>query len=241
VRGLTQDHVPSTSGEHPSDSVGASFYYEGEKNATCVSPLFASQLPTQPTDELCNLPRSLRSPRQIFFGVIGGAPTNLLTYDPMAQSNGYLSDFIWGGLVGGSIDYDFRGVDVRMLESIERRPGVALDRDTQGKDLQFACWFPLPTPRLCPSHTPFCECATGDPASPLCDPANAKRQIAAKAYPALRQLAVARAVGDNAVVWSTCADTDAKLLDPSKGDPRLYGYRPIMSMLVDRMAGVLAK
>ena len=70
-------------------------------------------------------------------------------------------------------------------------------------DLQYACTFDLPAPRHCTDADPSCDCASGSDA-PLCSLAPGE-QIKGKAYPTLRPLRVARALGERGIIGSICA------------------------------------
>ncbi|HOU94243.1 MAG TPA: hypothetical protein PLU22_24500, partial [Polyangiaceae bacterium] len=109
---------------------------------------------------------------------------------------------------------------------------------TDGGDLQYACVFPLTTPRSCADGvTGGCDCKAEDmnlATKPLCQEPGSTvvgtTQYAAKAYPGLRHLAVLQGFGANAVVGSICPKvTD----DP--GSPA-YGYRPALRAIVRRLA-----
>lgn len=146
-------------------------------------------------------------------------------------------------------------------------PGSATDADpinghewnTAYGDLQYACTFALPTPRACscdPSTDSYSSCKYQSPndccdltfsvdgrgnsvpgsqyQKPLCA---GNTQVAAKAYPGLREIAVLRdyalssnAAGRNSVVTSICAKD-------ATGDPASpgYGYNPAIDALVGRM------
>jgi hypothetical protein len=106
-------------------------------------------------------------------------------------------------------------------------------------DLQYACTFPLATPRDCtrPENGTACDCPAAQgltPAQtpPVCDPSNITQQVAAKAYPTPRQLQVARLLGKQAVVGSLCP---IHAVDQASGSDPLFGYRPAMNQLVDRL------
>ncbi len=109
---------------------------------------------------------------------------------------------------------------------------------TDGGDLQFACTFPLATPRLCSDDVEGgCDCKAADTnlaTKPLCQEPGSTvagtTQYAAKAYPGLRHLAVLRDFGQNAIVGSTCP----KLMDDP--DSPAYGYRPSVRAIVRRLA-----
>lgn len=95
-------------------------------------------------------------------------------------------------------------------------------------DLQYACIFPLTTPKTnCQPGDPACDC--GDEPSrnrPLCqEPAGgaaSTTQYYGKAYPGTRILQVLRDFGDNSVVSSICP----------KGD---HGYVPAVDVIIDTL------
>jgi hypothetical protein len=130
--------------------------------------------------------------------------------------------------------------------------------DTALTDLQYACVFPLPLPRACTCATSdvnYASCKYTQPNDccdltynvdgegnagggefhkPLC---NGRTQVAAKAYPALREIAVLRgyaqspnAVQNHSIVTSICP----KDLSGDKASPG-YGYNPAINALVARM------
>lgn len=113
---------------------------------------------------------------------------------------------------------------------------------TASDELQYACVFPLIEPRDCASGDPLraCDCALGpDPVTndPLCqDPSSGQygtTQYYAKAFPALRELEVARLLGARAQVASICS---ANLHDPSAAD---YAHDPAMQLVLDHLDTVL--
>ena len=122
----------------------------------------------------------------------------------------------------------------------------------QFDDLQYACIFPLQTPKLCAKGDPACDCspdktAAGMPEtsnaviaanSPLCQGgANINTQTSAKAYPGARELTVLRDLKDNAIVASICPKvTVAK--GPPEGDPN-YGYNPAVGAIIERLKEAL--
>ena len=119
---------------------------------------------------------------------------------------------------------------------------VALD------DLQYACTFPLPVPRPCTDPADdSCDCTAEfrDYARPLCEytgaPGTPGTQIAAKAYPGLRELSVLRGVGDNGIVASICAknmQVSAGLLPETDAS---YGYNPAIAAMLDIVKTRLAQ
>jgi hypothetical protein len=71
---------------------------------------------------------------------------------------------------------------------------------------------------------------------PLCDPNKPTTQILAKAYPSPRELEEVKGMGVQGIASSMCPihTTDATGTDP------LYGYRPAVSAIVDRLKNALA-
>ena len=115
--------------------------------------------------------------------------------------------------------------------------------DVDGRDLQYACTFPLAMPVACAGDN--CDCnGPGSEGSedetlrnrPLCQPPGGgpagTTQYFGKAYPGLRPLEVLRGVGDSAIVASICP----KVL--TSGEPG-YGYEPAVDAIVDRLKVVL--
>jgi len=107
-------------------------------------------------------------------------------------------------------------------------------------DLQYACTFPLAIPRPCTdANDASCDC-TADFRNydrPLCQFQGGADtggvQVAAKAYPGLRELSVLRGVGENGIVASICP----KNTQPGPGlaaeaDPS-YGYNPAVAAMLE--------
>ncbi len=224
----------------------------------CTNPLFAKDLPTDPKGELCNLARGARTPDLVFYAIIGGVPWQLLTDQskPEMPFKSTLSRDDWKKLVGANPgNYDYTGQDPHMVQSLVPRPGITADQtaadtadpfhgrewDTGGSDLQYACTFQLPAPKNCKDgkFAGACDCTSGTPpVPPLCaaNPADGNRltlQVRGKAYPTIRELTVARDLGDQAIVASLCP----RSLDPNSPD---YGYRPAVRAIVDRLKNALA-
>jgi hypothetical protein len=115
-------------------------------------------------------------------------------------------------------------------------------------DLQYACTFPLTTPRSCATENPSrCDCNADEYLHnrSLCDypdgPNTEGIQHSAKAYPGVRTLEVLRGIGDNAIVASICPKNSAPAAGlPPEADPS-YGYNPavqsILSIFKDRLGG----
>ncbi|HEY1693836.1 MAG TPA: hypothetical protein VGG39_16830 [Polyangiaceae bacterium] len=157
-------------------------------------------------------------------------------------------------------NYDFRGADFHMIEDWNPRttqgvyanasqcpPGSPNDCDpingrecaTNEGDLQFACIFDIRSlyggvGKDC-TQAKFlgaCDCASGALGSttPLCDTTTPTLQIYAKAYPSVREMIIAHALGEQGLVSSLCP---IHVTDTGGGDP-LYGYRPAVLSLLAR-------
>jgi hypothetical protein len=259
VTGLTSFAVPDRNHEH--DAMG-----KYAPALDCDNPLFSTNLPGDASADLCHLAPGPRTPSQVFFSVIGGVPHQLLQTDPSnpdSPQKTTLAAADWTTVLGADpIHYDFAGADFHMLESTSPRmgsscPPTAADNcdpvngrefATNKSDLQFACTFPLAMAIDCTSPGPgdvykgACACATGglDANAPLCQMGGGgytQVQINGRAYPTIRPLAVARALGSQSVVGSICP---IHTKEAAQGDP-LYGYRPTLQALVDRLSSALAK
>jgi hypothetical protein len=118
-------------------------------------------------------------------------------------------------------------------------------------DREYACIFKLTTPRDCsktgtppvytvPANGFACDCSstglTPDQLSPVCDPANPTSQLYAKAYPTIRELTLAKMLGEQGVIGSICP---IDVTDNAAGTDPLFGYRPAISNLIDRMRTAL--
>jgi hypothetical protein len=120
-------------------------------------------------------------------------------------------------------------------------------------DREYACIFKLPTPRQCdnaataadPTLQDSCDCQppqsgtgsfTHDQVPAVCNDATPTQQDYAKAYPTIRELLLAKLLGEapganEGVISSLCP---IHTVEGEAGDP-LYGYRPAMSAIVDRL------
>jgi hypothetical protein len=113
-------------------------------------------------------------------------------------------------------------------------------------DLQYACTFPLPTPRDCSlGGDQSCSCtpaSDGDAAdviasnSPVCQPPSGgpagTMQYFGQAYPGTRELLFAQALAERAAPASICPKQ-------SVGDGPSFGYVPALSALATRIGGTL--
>jgi hypothetical protein len=118
-------------------------------------------------------------------------------------------------------------------------------------DREYACIFKLTTPRDCsksgtppvytvPANGFACDCSstglTPDQLSPVCDPGNPNSQIYAKAYPTIRELNLANKLGSQGIVSSICP---IDVQDNAAGTDPLYGYRPAVASIVNRLKNAL--
>jgi hypothetical protein len=105
---------------------------------------------------------------------------------------------------------------------------------TPPSDIEYACIFALPQPIDCSQTTAGCDCSFNTTDKPICapNPGNGNLptlQVAAKAYPGTKHLAIAKGLADQGVVASICPKqlTDATQLD--------FGYRPAAKTIIDRL------
>jgi hypothetical protein len=117
-------------------------------------------------------------------------------------------------------------------------------------DREYACTFPLvdasgnATTRDCtqPQNENFCDCphtagsVTVQELPPICDQTTETTQTGAKAYPTIRELEVAHLMGAQGVVASICPQHVA---DNASHDDPLYGYRPAVASIIDRLKTAL--
>ena len=205
-------------------------------NRNCVNPLFALQLPDGTDTSAATLcgdikhPNVLRSPNNVFYALIGGVPNDLVDGAPQ-----------WQKILGANPDQgDTTGIDPRMIESMTPRAGVQGEWNTLSSgasiDYEYACTFDLPKQRTCTSGDSSCDCQGVVDGPPLCMSAGSTTQVKGKAYPTIRELRVAKGLGDQAVVASLCA----KVVSGSTSDPA-YGYNPAMQAIVNRLKKSLAQ
>jgi hypothetical protein len=104
-----------------------------------------------------------------------------------------------------------------------------------GRELQYACIFPLNEPETCDGSGQSCDCTADDAKynRALCQ---GNVQTHAKAYPGTRQLEVLREFGrrtQNSIVASICPKVSVSA-DPA-ADPD-YGYNPAVRAIIDRVS-----
>jgi hypothetical protein len=113
-------------------------------------------------------------------------------------------------------------------------------------DREYACIFKLTTARDCtdPANKPACDCSTDagvltpEETSPVCDPETVTQQDYAKAYPTIRELLLAHKMGQQGIASSICPIHVTDQSATGSTDP-LYGYRPAVSSIVNRLKGAL--
>jgi hypothetical protein len=266
VTGLSSPIVPDRNGEYTDLKSGAvsQSYIVGQNN--CTNPLFAAALPDgSKTDvnSLCKLQAgSPRTKDLVFYAHIGGVPHELLHFDPNSSKNSTLSDADWVKILGQDpLKYNYTGIDPHMIESYQPRTGLpapsAADNadpingrewvTDQGNhadlivDREYACTFPISPARDCtdPANKYACDCSTKglthEQTPPVCDTNNPNSQVKAKAYPTIRELTLGRLMGTQGIISSICP---IHVTEQGTGDP-LYGYRPAVSAIVDRLKNAL--
>lgn len=232
IDGFTKQRVPDSTSEHVVKArAGGSGRDIGPYVGTpkCTNPLFAASLPSSPGDDLCNLPLGGRGKDLVLFAIIGGVPENLVGGSPS-----------WTAILGRDpARFNFEGIDPHMIQSTAARPGLPPptstrgdngtdpvhggEWDTGGNDLQYACTFGLPVPKTCTLQDPSCDCANAPENPPLCGQ-TLGQQVRAKAYPTVRELRVAKELGERGIVGSICPANAA------------MGYASTMTALADKIA-----
>ena len=217
VAALQGKRLPDGKTEHPLRAGASGDLDEYIQVETCSNPLFSLGLPNAAGDELCNLAPNGRDPRTVHFALIVGGVPSLLGSNPD-----------WPRLLGADPSaLDFTGADPHMIPSTRARPplsgeGLPLgdngtdpvtgrEWNTLDGDLEYACSFALTTPRDC--STPggvACQCYAGVPSNPpLCGGNGNTTQLRASASPGVRELQLAKELGDQASVASICGEGTA--------------------------------
>jgi hypothetical protein len=201
---------------------------------------------------------AIRDPQLVVLAGIVGVPWQSIARDPgdvtkgfrnagemtVNDANGHSG---WDVVLGDPGNY-VAPVDPHMVESVAPRKGLpgpqsppnadpinGHEYTIANNDLQYACTFPLPTPRDCSvMGVNGCDCNPNTD-NPLCDPNNKSMQLRAKGYPGLRELAVLKGVSTQGVVASVCA---AQVAAPEQSD---YGYRPAMAAITAALLPHLAQ
>jgi hypothetical protein len=126
--------------------------------------------------------------------------------------------------------------------------GTSVTRINLPVDREYACIFKLATPRNCDpmnannpeSDISSCDCSTAglaaDAVPAVCDTAMPLQQDYAKTYPTIRELLLANLLGSQGIVSSLCP---IDLVDNAAGNDPLYGYRPAITSIIDRLKASL--
>lgn len=197
----------------------------GDTSAAVGNPLFAA-----------------RNPSSLIMTSIVGVPLELIAVDPQNPEAGIMgpeelaSNGVWGAIAGDPSSY-VEPSSPLMVESTQPRPGVTANDPNGGdhfinpsapNDLEFACISPLAAPL---SGGPACT-VDQNPGprfdNPVCDPVEHTTQVAMKAYPGLRELAVVQGLGHQGRVGSIC--------EPSVHPAQAPGYSLVVTSLLDRIA-----
>jgi hypothetical protein len=265
--GLSSLDIPDRNGEYPSGAGS----YQGLTDLDCTNPLFAASLPdgtsTDPAT-LCNLPHGPRTPDLVYFAHIGGVPHQLLQVDPTNADSlpkEALAAADWTPILGADpLNFDYTGIDPHMIESYQPRTGLPVAPTTtpdpaigydwitdQGAehvlevDREYACTFPLTTPRDCtdttdPAVTYACDCPsaaglTPQELPPICNATTPTQQIGAKTYPTQRELLLAKLMGPQGFVASLCPIHVQPAAGETEQTDPLFGYNPAVNGIVDRL------
>jgi hypothetical protein len=196
-------------------------------------------------DSIVNPLFAHRSPSLFVMSGIVGVPWQSIAVDPSDPSQGFqsASELVergtWSKILGEPSQF-VDPAEPTMIESVDKRPGVNADYNGGDRtistsaptDLQYACIFPLAAPI---PNGPNCGAGSA-PDDPLCQ---GTTQLAAKAYPGIRELGVLRGLGLQGIVGSICepSATDA----PTQPiDPTNAGYFSAMNAMGARMASSLS-
>jgi len=231
----------------------------GKNDSPEANPLY-----TDPTGK----GTSVRDPSLVFLAGITGVPWQDIATDATLKNPNALeyktadelaADGVWADILGDVNAYT-KPNDPLMQESVDPRTGSnpitgdALappganananpinghEYDIPGRDdLQYACTFPLATPRQNGQDCGNFGQPDVSPNKPLCqnpaDNSYGTTQYFAKAYPGLRQLQVLKDYGSNSIVASICP----KVTTGSDTDPS-FGYNPAVSAIIERLKEVL--
>jgi hypothetical protein len=180
--------------------------------------------------------RNGRTASNVIVTAIVGVPWQEIANNPnnpskgMQNASALVANGTWARIAGDPDGYVYPSAPV-MLESVAKRPGVNPEEnggdrtlDTSAPvDLQYACTFSLPQP-----EQGSATCTSPDsPDNPVCAMGV---QIADKAYPGLRELAVVGGLGERGIVASICP------FDPFDDMTAGSGYGPAMTATVQRLA-----
>jgi hypothetical protein len=268
VLGLSSPTVPDRAGEYPQGAGSYQGLTNRDCVNPLFAASLPDGTDTS-ADTLCHLkPGAQRASDVVFYAHIGGVPHQLLQVDPSkpdSPQKDALSDGDWQKILGRDpLHEDTTGIDPHMIESYQPRPGVPPPSSPDGTDpisgrewitdqgphtplyvdREYACTFPLAQPRDCTITDPAvqysCDCAatglTHEQTPAVCDPTTPQKQTYAKAYPTIRELLLAKLLGNQGIVSSLCP---IHPVDQMNGHDPLYGYRPAIKAIVDRLGNAL--
>jgi len=136
VMGLQKTSVPSVGLAFPGDK---DHEHDGNGNyigdqpgqQNCVNPIYAQDLPTSGSQDLCTLTRGPRTPDLVYYGAIAGVPHQLLQQEPTnatSPQKDVLTAADWKLILGNDPEhYDFSGADFHMIESEQDRTSGTSD------------------------------------------------------------------------------------------------------------------
>lgn len=135
IRGLQKATVPSVGlasmgdSDHEHDGAG-NYIGDQDGQANCVNPIYAQNLPTDTSKDLCKLTAGPRTPDLVYYAAIAGVPHQLLQAKPgdkecpsgtpaaQCPQKSVLADTDWQLIMGKDPEhYDFSGADFHMVES----------------------------------------------------------------------------------------------------------------------------
>jgi hypothetical protein len=220
-----------------------------------IDPAHKDLKPTDPDGGEDNPLLKGRPPGLVYFaGIVGvpwqaiarrdgdGKPSLALGF----QTNKELTDARVFDAIAGDPDTRVPPTDPFMVEDVEKRSGKSellgysptepnpinggdrtptTEAQNSEMGLQYACTFPI-TPDADAVNPDCQECKDGDCDNPVC---NGELQIAAKAVPGLRQLAVVRDMGLQGIAGSVCPTDQDEELAPD------YGYTPAVGAILDAL------
>ncbi|HEY1693265.1 MAG TPA: hypothetical protein VGG39_13950 [Polyangiaceae bacterium] len=167
IRGLQKATVPDSQHEHDGNG---NYIGDQDANANCVNPLYAQNLPTDPTAELCALTKGTRTADLIYYAAISGVPHQLLQEDPTnpdSPQKDTLTDADWTLITGQDPEhFDFRGADFHMVEDFNPRTGQYVSTPSQTTKSPWQAQGVLSNLSSCPPGP------TGAGPGTSCDPIN---------------------------------------------------------------------
>lgn len=229
---------------------GVDFLYPVERYVEAL------RSPTVPRRDGAAVPNPLftarRSPSLVMLAGIVGVPWQDIAIDASVLATGYrpAREIDWAAVVGDPAT-KAPPTDPLMIESIGPRAGTSPATGATlappgssylanpvngherlvpaGDDLQYACIYPLATPKPC-ADASTCDCGPdafdGDPICQASDGTYGPVKRFARAVPGTRVLRVLAGLGDQAVVASVCAQN----VDDTQAST--FAYRPAVDAIM---------